>query len=87
MSKICKSCGEYYDGEYCTKCGYGNKSIKVKSVDKYKKRSSKGRVNNSSIYDEKKNHAAVKKNTNKNILIFTIIKSIIEMYKKRTIGS
>ena len=51
MSKICKSCGEYYDGEYCTKCGYGNKSIKVKSVDKYKKRSSKGRVNNSSIYD------------------------------------
>lgn len=73
MSKICKSCGEYYDGEYCTKCGYGNKSIKVKSVDKYKKRSSKGRVNNSSIYDEKKNHAAVKKNTNKNILIFVII--------------
>jgi len=37
MSKICKSCGSYYDGEYCTQCDYGNKDLKVKAADKYKK--------------------------------------------------
>ncbi|MGN1113873.1 MAG: hypothetical protein ACI4RC_01985 [Oscillospiraceae bacterium] len=37
MSKICKSCGSYYDGEYCPKCGYGKKDIKSKTLDKYKK--------------------------------------------------
>ena len=36
MSKICKSCGSYYDGDYCTKCGYGKK-IKSKALEKYKK--------------------------------------------------
>ena len=37
MSKICKSCGNYYEGDYCTKCGYGNKNLKVKAAEKYKK--------------------------------------------------
>lgn len=37
MSKLCKSCGEYYEGEFCDKCGYGNPNIKTKSADKYKK--------------------------------------------------
>lgn len=76
MSKICKSCGEYYDGEYCTKCGYGNKSTKAMSVEKYKKSANKRRDEKSSIYDKKKSQAAVKKNTNKNILIFVIIIAI-----------
>lgn len=37
MSKLCKSCGQYYDGDFCDKCGYGNPRIKTKSADKYKK--------------------------------------------------
>ena len=37
MSKLCKSCGQYYDGEYCDKCGYGNPDIKTKADKKYKK--------------------------------------------------
>lgn len=36
MSKICRSCGSYYEGSYCTKCGYG-KEVKSKSLAKYKK--------------------------------------------------
>ncbi len=36
MSKICKSCGSYYDGDFCTKCGYG-KQTKSKALEKYKK--------------------------------------------------
>ena len=38
MTKICKSCGKYYDGEFCPHCGYGNKDLKTKAADKYKKR-------------------------------------------------
>lgn len=37
MSKLCRSCGEYYDGEYCEKCGYGDPNIKTKAANKYKK--------------------------------------------------
>ena len=37
MSKLCKSCGNYYDGDYCDKCGYGNPNLKTKAADKYKK--------------------------------------------------
>ena len=37
MSKLCKSCGQYYDGDYCDKCGYGNPDIKTKADKKYKK--------------------------------------------------
>lgn len=37
MSKICKSCGNYYDGDYCTKCGYGKPDVRSKSLEKLKK--------------------------------------------------
>ena len=74
MSKVCKSCGEYYDGDYCTKCGYGNKNIKAKTVEKYKKSGNKKRNSENSIYEKKENHElSAKKNNRKNILIFVIV--------------
>ncbi len=37
MTKICKSCGKEYTGEYCEHCGYGDPELKTKAADKYKK--------------------------------------------------
>lgn len=37
MGKICKSCGNYYSGEYCDKCGYGKPAKVCESVRKYRK--------------------------------------------------
>ena len=37
MGKICKSCGNYYSGEYCDKCGYGKPTGVSESVKKYRK--------------------------------------------------
>lgn len=38
MAKICKSCGSYYKGSWCEKCGYGKPdSEKSKSLEKFKK--------------------------------------------------
>ena len=37
MAKICKSCGSYYKGSYCEKCGYGKPDTKSKSLEKFKK--------------------------------------------------
>lgn len=37
MAKICKSCGNYYSGDYCDKCGYGKKVEGSKAAQKYKK--------------------------------------------------
>lgn len=37
MAKECKSCGNYYKGDYCDKCGYGKKVTSSKSAVKYKK--------------------------------------------------
>ena len=37
MGKICKSCGHYYSGEYCDKCGYGKPAKVAESVKKYRK--------------------------------------------------
>ncbi|MBO5448028.1 MAG: hypothetical protein J5994_01750 [Ruminococcus sp.] len=37
MSKLCKSCGNYYDGDHCDKCGYGKDSGTSKAAEKYKK--------------------------------------------------
>ncbi|MGN0601957.1 MAG: hypothetical protein ACI4I7_04525 [Oscillospiraceae bacterium] len=75
MSKICKSCGNYYDGEYCTNCGYGNKKIKVKSVEKYKKATNRKQSANDSIYAPQNKNSAEKagKTTSKNILIILIV--------------
>ena len=37
MGKICKSCGHYYSGEYCDKCGYGKPAGVARSAKKYRK--------------------------------------------------
>lgn len=37
MAKICKSCGNYYSGDYCDKCGYGKPTGIPESVKKYRK--------------------------------------------------
>ncbi|MBR4554393.1 MAG: hypothetical protein IKO27_02240 [Ruminococcus sp.] len=37
MAKVCKSCGSYYKGSYCDKCGYGKPDVKSKSLEKLKK--------------------------------------------------
>lgn len=37
MAKICKSCGNYYNGDFCDKCGYGKKVGSSKAARKYKK--------------------------------------------------
>ncbi|MBR1863130.1 MAG: hypothetical protein IJ806_03460 [Ruminococcus sp.] len=37
MGKICKSCGNYYSGEYCDKCGYGKKVGISKAAKKYRR--------------------------------------------------
>lgn len=75
MSKICKSCGEYYSGDYCEKCGYGNKELKVKSADKYKKAAKKRGAAESSIYAPKGEQAenVAKKRNSKNLLIILIV--------------
>ena len=36
MGKTCRSCGNYYSGEYCEKCGYGKPGTVAKSVKKYR---------------------------------------------------
>ena len=37
MGKICKSCGHYYSGDFCDKCGYGKPAKVAESVKKYRK--------------------------------------------------
>ncbi|MGN0622355.1 MAG: hypothetical protein ACI4JA_00225 [Oscillospiraceae bacterium] len=41
MSKICRSCGSYYKGDYCDKCGYGKPDVQSKSLEKLKKQAKK----------------------------------------------
>ncbi len=41
MAKTCKSCGALYSGSFCDKCGYGDPSIKSKSLEKLKKKAKK----------------------------------------------
>lgn len=74
MSKVCKSCGEYYDGEYCPKCGYGNKDIKSKKVDRYKKSARANRRQQNSIYNNpEQRSAAVGKSNGKNLLVILVV--------------
>lgn len=37
MTKICKSCGKEYKGDFCENCGYGDPNLKTVAADKYKK--------------------------------------------------
>lgn len=37
MARLCKSCGKYYNGDYCDKCGYGKPAGVARSVKKYRK--------------------------------------------------
>ncbi|MCR5816638.1 MAG: hypothetical protein K6F91_07135 [Ruminococcus sp.] len=36
-TKICKSCGAEYKGDYCDKCGYGKPDVTSKALEKMKK--------------------------------------------------
>ncbi|WP_028511202.1 hypothetical protein [Ruminococcus sp. NK3A76] len=36
-TRICKSCGAEYKGEYCDKCGYGKPDVTSKALEKMKK--------------------------------------------------
>lgn len=85
MSKICKSCGNYYEGDYCTKCGYGNKNLKVKAAEKYKKATKPERFMTDQekkeyyALQQKKNQektAKSKEKSHKNLLIFVSIVAI-----------
>lgn len=37
MAKVCKSCGNFYKGSYCDKCGYGKEGTESKVLEKYKR--------------------------------------------------
>ena len=78
MSKVCKSCGKYYEGEYCTNCGYGNKNLKVKAAEKYKVAEKKRNAGNIDIYNQNKDKSSeqARKNNKKNLLIFVVIIAI-----------
>lgn len=80
MSRICKSCGKYFDGDYCNHCGYGKKDIKTKAAEKYKKNTTPVRFmtdeEKKKYYDRQREKLAEKKakaknpKSNKNLLIF-----------------
>ena len=40
-TRICKSCGAEYKGDYCDKCGYGKPDISSKALEKMKKEGAK----------------------------------------------
>ena len=40
-TRICKSCGAEYKGEYCDKCGYGKPDVTSKALEKMKKEGAK----------------------------------------------
>lgn len=37
MAKVCKSCGNFYKGAYCDKCGYGKPDTASKTLEKFKR--------------------------------------------------
>ncbi len=86
MSKVCKSCGNYYEGDYCNHCGYGNKDIKTKAAEKYKKTTKPVRFmteeEKTQYYDRQREKlsekAAKAKNpkSNKNLLIFIAVAAV-----------
>ncbi|MBR6872767.1 MAG: hypothetical protein IKN17_04565 [Ruminococcus sp.] len=59
MAKICKSCGSYYKGSYCEKCGYGKEDTSSKVLEKYKKATPKKPVR--FMTEEEKSAAKTKK--------------------------
>ena len=85
MAKICKSCGEYFNGDYCDKCGYGKTDVKIKSVEKYKKFNKPERFmsdEEKQEYYEHMRHKQAEKaekakgKSNKNLLIFVAIVAV-----------
>jgi len=79
MAKECKSCGNYYNGDYCEKCGYGKK-VTSKSAAKYKKATKPERfrtAEDSKLYaewdKERKEQSRSDPNRNKKFLILVLI--------------
>ncbi|MDE6148921.1 MAG: anaerobic ribonucleoside-triphosphate reductase [Ruminococcus sp.] len=86
MSNVCKSCGKYYEGDYCTHCGYGNKDIKTKAAEKYKKTTKPVRFMNDEekkeYYDRQREKLSEKEakaknpKSNRNLLIFIAVAAV-----------
>ena len=82
MAKICKSCGSYYKGSYCDKCGYGKPETKSKVLEKYKKATPKKPVRfmteeeKAAVRITPKADAAVRRsdpNARRNLLIAVVV--------------
>ncbi|MBQ8966295.1 hypothetical protein [Ruminococcus sp.] len=56
MGKVCKSCGHYYSGDYCDKCGYG-KPEKVSAAAKKYRRAAKRKPERMQTEEDKKLYA------------------------------
>ncbi|MBR6046314.1 MAG: hypothetical protein IKP47_11835 [Ruminococcus sp.] len=82
--KICRSCGQYYKGEYCDKCGYGKPEVKSKELEKLKKKTPKKPVRFMTPEEiqaagKEKKQAAVRKqdpNARRNFLIVIALVSV-----------
>ena len=77
MGKTCKSCGHYYSGEYCDKCGYGKPAKVAESVKKYRKAARKKPLRMQTEEDKKLFMDVFKK------LADSIRISATERYKKK----
>ena len=53
-TRICKSCGAEYKGEYCDKCGYGKPDVTSKALEKMKKDGAKPLTNVSFVLTDNK---------------------------------
>lgn len=79
MAKECKSCGNFYKGDYCDKCGYGKKVVS-KSAAKYKKATKPERfrtAEDSKLYaewdKEREQQRKSDPNRNKKFLVLVLI--------------
>ena len=65
MAKTCKSCGAFYSGEYCDKCGYGKPDVKSKSLEKLKKQARRKPDRFMSAEEKQKAYAAERREREK----------------------
>lgn len=84
MSKLCKSCGNYYDGDYCDKCGYGKEVGSSKAAAKYKKATKPERFRtdeDKEIYakweKEKREAKAKSKDPNANVKFLIVVAVVV----------
>lgn len=88
--KECRSCGNYYSGDYCDKCGYGKKTGVSKASKKYRKGKKPERfqtAEDKKLYakwdkEERLENAARTKDqsANKNFLIAVVLVAVIVVF-------